>query len=578
MHDAIDKIEYDPSDLPAGVEVGAVIAAKYRLEALIGMGGMGSVWRATHLGLNQLVAIKIVAPDFARSAEARRRFDVEAKASAQLKSRHVVQVTDNGELADGTPFMAMELLQGEPLGKRIHKHGPLPVLDALRVALHVGRALSRAHALGIVHRDIKPENIFLATSDEEPGFTAKVLDFGIAKVRATNAGEQSATRTGSLLGTPLYMSPEQARALKTVDHRTDVYSLGLVVYTMLTGNLAFSGESYADVIVQICTMPLPTIRGSAPWVPEHVDTWLTHACAKEPQVRYQDMQSMVDALCIAAGFPPGSPELGYPIGPGQAANPYAGTMPVTPSREQVLGFGSHPGSAGFPAAAPQIGRAQSSGGFAAIPVQGSGAYAALPPQQHQPSLGPNSPIPVGTMPMMSPGWQNPGTGNFQAVPQQAPPQTSAPWVAPVPQAPAYVSSGNTNVELPKRSNAPWIVLLVLIVLGGGGAGLYFGVLADGGKSNASEPKEKSKEKDKEPKKDDSDEPKEKADKPKPSESTVAASSASASAQKPPEPKPAPLPGNPAKPPKLPPPVVSVVPTAPTGPKPPKPPAGPDLGF
>ncbi len=564
-----DKIEYEPGDLPAGVEPGAVIAGKYRLEGLIGMGGMGSVWRATHLGLNQLVAIKIVAPDFARSAEARRRFDVEAKASAQLKSRHVVQVTDNGELADGTPFMAMELLQGEPLGKRIHKHGPLPILDALRVTLHVGRALSRAHALGIVHRDIKPENIFLATSDEEPGFTAKVLDFGIAKVRATNAGEQSSTRTGSLLGTPLYMSPEQARALKTVDHRTDVYSLGLVVYTMLTGNLAFSGESDADVIVQICTMPLPTIRGSAPWVPEYVDQWLTHACAKDPQARYQDMQSMVDALCIAAGFPPGSQELAQPIGPGQAANPYAGTMPIAPSRDQVLGTGAH-SSSGF-AAAPHVGHAQSSGGFSALPPQPSGAFAAMPA---------NAPIPQGTMPMAAASWQAPGTGNFQAMPPQAPPQTSAPWVAPVVQAtPAYAGSGTTNLEPPKASSAPWIVLIVLVLLGGGGAGLYFGVLADGPKATGSESK------DKKPKKeeDKSDDQKDKADQadksdkpdPKPAESTSAAPSSSKKVDpKPAEPKP---PVGTTKPPVMPPAVVSVAPTV-TGTKPPPKPTGPDLGF
>ncbi|MBK7396601.1 MAG: protein kinase [Myxococcales bacterium] len=391
MNAGLDRIDYDPGDLPPGVAPGAVIAGKYRLDHVIGMGGMGSVWQATHIGINQPVALKIVSPEFARSTEARRRFDTEAKAAAQLRSRHVVAISDNGELADGTPFMAMELLHGEPLGKRIHKFGPLPVLDALRVVIQVGRALGKAHAVGIVHRDVKPENIFLATHDEEPGYVAKVLDFGIAKVRATNAGEQSATRTGSLLGTPLYMSPEQARALKTVDHRSDIYSLGLVVYTMLTGNLAFSGESYADVIVQICTMPLPTIRGSAPWIPEQVDQWLQYACAKEQENRYQDVQSMVDALCVACGYPPGSPELAQPIGPGQPAFPYAGTVPLMPSRDDVLG-----------PANPHA--AQSSGGF--------------------PTPGPIlTPGPLPPPPTPPPGYVSPS----QAPPAMGPPMGPRPW-------------------------------------------------------------------------------------------------------------------------------------------------------
>ncbi len=453
----LDRIDYDPGDLPPGVAPGAVIAGKYRLDHVIGMGGMGSVWQATHIGINQPVALKIVSPEFARSTEARRRFDTEAKAAAQLRSRHVVAISDNGELADGTPFMAMELLHGEPLGKRIHKFGPLPVLDALRVVIQVGRALGKAHAVGIVHRDVKPENIFLATHDEEPGYVAKVLDFGIAKVRATNAGEQSATRTGSLLGTPLYMSPEQARALKTVDHRSDIYSLGLVVYTMLTGNLAFSGESYADVIVQICTMPLPTIRGSAPWIPEQVDQWLQYACAKEQENRYQDVQSMVDALCVACGYPPGSPELAQPIGPGQPAFPYAGTVPLMPSRDDVLG-----------PANPHA--AQSSGGF--------------------PTPGPIlTPGPLPPPPTPPPGYVSAS---------QAPPPMGPPMGPPMPgpsmgathegmaMAPApYASSGYTNLEPPKRSMAPWIALVAVLLLGGGGAGLYFGVLADGGSTKSS---------------------------------------------------------------------------------------------
>ncbi len=155
------------------------------------------------------------------------------------------------------------------------------------------KALSRAHAAGIIHRDIKPDNIFLAQSSDDEGYLVKILDFGVAKMgsaEATRQGSQGATRTGAVLGTPLYMSPEQARGLKTIDHRTDLYSLGLVAYTMFTGNLAFSSESFGDLLLQICTAPLPQLCAGAPWLPPTMEAWFARACAREPQDRYASAQ------------------------------------------------------------------------------------------------------------------------------------------------------------------------------------------------------------------------------------------------------------------------------------------------
>src|SRR5262249_51541569 len=161
-------------------------------------------------------------------------FDLEAKAAAQLRSRFVVQVYDNGETEDGTPYIVMELLIGESLDQRIQRQGPVPLDAALRIIGQAGRALSRAHSLGIVHRDLKPENIFLTHTEDDDAEIAKVLDFGIAKIKSPDNGAGgSGTRTGAVLGTPLFMSPEQARGLKSVDHRTDIYSLGMVLYMML---------------------------------------------------------------------------------------------------------------------------------------------------------------------------------------------------------------------------------------------------------------------------------------------------------------------------------------------------------
>jgi len=279
---------------------GTVIAGKYRIDGLIGRGGMGTVWSAMHLGLGQRVAVKLIARRYASSREARQRFDLEAKAAAQLRSRFVVQVYDNGETDDGTPYIVMELLVGESLDQRIQR-GPLALDAAVRIVSQVARALTRAHGLGIVHRDLKPENIFLTHTEDDDGEVAKVLDFGIAKIKPPE-GSDSATRTGAVLGSPLFMSPEQARGLKSVDHRTDIYSLGMVTYTMLTGQSAFSGESFGDILVAICTQPLPSFRTIAPALPSGLDGWFARACAREPEARYSSIEQVLEGLYAAAGI------------------------------------------------------------------------------------------------------------------------------------------------------------------------------------------------------------------------------------------------------------------------------------
>ncbi len=310
---------------------GAVLVGKYRLEEIIGMGGMGSVWLATHMGLNQQIALKLVSATFAKSQDALKRFDTEAKAAAKIKSRHVPQVYDNGVLEDGTPFLAMELLHGETLFSRVHKGGPVPLPEAVMIIEHCCRALGRAHTLGIIHRDIKPENIFLAHSVDDDNYVVKVLDFGIAKIKnPLEAGEQSTTRTGALLGTPMFMSPEQARGLRTIDHRTDLYSLGLVTYMMFTGNVAFNGETLGELLLQICTQPLPSLRASAQWLPPAMEDWFQKACAREPDQRFQSAQAFVDSMRMASGissipdrsgsFAPSQP-ISQPILPGPGSMP-----------------------------------------------------------------------------------------------------------------------------------------------------------------------------------------------------------------------------------------------------------------
>jgi serine/threonine-protein kinase len=281
---------------------GQVVAGKFRLDAVIGRGGMGSVWSATHTGLGHRVALKLIAREYVRSPEALRRFDAEAKAAARLQSRHVVQVFDNGTLDDGTPFIAMELLSGENVSDRIENGGPVSLADTVEIMAQCCKALGRAHAAGIVHRDIKPDNIFLAREADDDHDVAKILDFGVAKM-ALDETESLVTGTGALLGTPLYMSPEQIRGARDADLRADLYSLGLVAYTMLTGKVAIKGETFGDILVKICTHPLPSLVAAVPSLPYAMEAWFHKACAREPGDRYASAQEFIDALRVAAGAP-----------------------------------------------------------------------------------------------------------------------------------------------------------------------------------------------------------------------------------------------------------------------------------
>ncbi len=349
------------SEVPTSpvVAAGAVLAGKYKLEAMIGQGGMGTVWSATHLGLGKQVAVKLITSDLARHAEIRKRFDTEAKAGAKLQSRHVVQIFDNGELEDGTPFIAMELLRGESLQARLERAGAMPLAGVVQIVTHVARALGRAHTLGIIHRDIKPDNIFMSESEDDDGVVVKVLDFGIAKFSMADE-TQSTTRTGAMIGTPLYMSPEQARGLRGIDGRSDLYSLGLVVYTALTCVQPFAGASFGDLILQICTRTLPSLVKLQPALPAGLDAWFFRACAREPADRFQNAQQMAEALVALAGVVPGavasrpSLELAQ-SGPGEAQS--LGTQPtfvaVAPPSVRSNPFAQHPSSGGLIGAAPQ---------------------------------------------------------------------------------------------------------------------------------------------------------------------------------------------------------------------------------
>jgi serine/threonine-protein kinase len=286
-----------PKGPSAYLQPGEIVAERYRLERELGRGSMGVVWAAIHVTLGQRVAIKLISAGQIDYPETRHRFSTEAKAAARLKSRHAVQVYDDGETPEGTPYIVMEYLEGETLEAKLER-GALELPEAVRITSHICRALSRAHAQGIIHRDLKPANIFIARAEEdEQGWLAKVLDFGVAKL--TSSTDPSHTKTGTLVGTPLFMSPEQVRGASHVDQRADLYSVGMVFYNMVTGRFAFDAPSYSDVLVKICLGPPPDLSGVP--LPDAVRAWFDKACAREPAERFQSADEMAEALRDAAG-------------------------------------------------------------------------------------------------------------------------------------------------------------------------------------------------------------------------------------------------------------------------------------
>jgi eukaryotic-like serine/threonine-protein kinase len=272
---------------------GRVLAQRYRLVTKLGEGGMGSVWRAEHLTLRTLVAIKLIDPSIANSKDALARFQREAQSAAELRSTHIVQIIDYGVDAD-TPFIAMELLQGESLAARLERLGKLDPADTVQILSQVARALALAHEKGIVHRDLKPDNIFIVREGVHE--VTKVLDFGIAKkLDSLSSSSGIKTHTGAMLGTPYYVSPEQALGRATIDHRTDIWSFGLIAYECLTGQRPFDRDTLGALIMAIChdTLPMPSKAGA---VPVGFDEWFKRAAARDVDTRYQTVEQAVTGL------------------------------------------------------------------------------------------------------------------------------------------------------------------------------------------------------------------------------------------------------------------------------------------
>ncbi len=316
-----------PEDL-----IGQQLADRYRIEAVIGVGGMGAVYRALHVVIDKLVAVKVLSPEYSGREVDSQRFMIEAQAASRIRHPNVVDITDFGYTDDGRPYLVMEYLEGQDLESLVRERGPLPFDQALNYLEQIGAALAAAHTNGVVHRDMKPENCFLVFHDG--GQQIKVLDFGIAKILddRLDTGDRALTGQG-LIGTPEYIAPELVRGAAP-DRRVDVYALGIVLYFLLTGDVPFHSGHYMETLTQQLLEEVPPIRERLgdKTTPLAVDAVIERCLCKNPDERYQDVPAFLAALQAARApqqAPPWRPSRGL-VGGLVAALVVVGAYAVLP--------------------------------------------------------------------------------------------------------------------------------------------------------------------------------------------------------------------------------------------------------
>ncbi len=283
----------------AGMHKGQVLAGRYRVERVVGVGGMGVVVAARHVDLDSRVALKVLLPALLSNAEAVMRFAREARAAVKIQNEHVARVLDVGTLDNGTPYMVMEFLEGRDLATWLQENGPLPVEQAVDFVLQACVAVADAHGLGIIHRDLKPANLF-CTRRSDGRLVIKVVDFGISKVtdspHASEPPGLSVTGSAAVVGSPFYMSPEQVQSAKDVDARTDLWALGVILFELLTGTVPFHGEAFGELAVKIAVQPPASLRAHRPDAPPALDAVIRRCLEKDRDRRYANVAELAVAL------------------------------------------------------------------------------------------------------------------------------------------------------------------------------------------------------------------------------------------------------------------------------------------
>jgi serine/threonine-protein kinase len=300
---------HNPQEIPwSPIQRGEVLAGKYRVERAVGVGGMGAVFVATHLLLEEPVAIKVLLPTQLHRPDAAPRFLREARAASKIKSDHVARVLDVGTLESGLPFLVMEFLEGEDLSARLERQGPRPLAEAAGWLLQVCEAMAEAHSKGIVHRDLKPSNLFLQRL-HDGSERVKILDFGISKVSG-DLSDGFLTHSRAVLGSPFYMAPEQMSSSGKVDGRADIWSLGCVLFETLTGTPPFLADDVTVLVARVLHEPPPSLLSLRPELPPAIEPVLARCLAKDPLARFPDVAALAAALAPFAPLAsPGVPHL-----------------------------------------------------------------------------------------------------------------------------------------------------------------------------------------------------------------------------------------------------------------------------
>ena len=278
------------------INPGLIVAGRYRLLRKLGQGGMGTVWSARNELIDREVAIKMMRPEAAANPVSLQRFFTEAKASGRLRHPNITEIFDLGQAEDGSPFLVLELLTGEPLDSVLRRVPTLAPVQTLLLAKSIAAGLNVAHAKGIVHRDLKPANIFLHRDPITLDVIPKVLDFGISKVTGPEAIDHHATHTGTVVGSPTYMSPEQARGVSDIDARADIWSVGVLMYKCLTGRAPFNAANYNALMVAIMTEPHPPVQKWVPTVPTFVSEIIDNCLRKERSDRVQSAKALISLI------------------------------------------------------------------------------------------------------------------------------------------------------------------------------------------------------------------------------------------------------------------------------------------
>src|ERR1043166_2045264 len=281
--------------------IGQTLAGKYRIEERLNTGGMGTVYRGTHVLMDKTVAIKVLRPSLYADEKIVARFSREPRAASRISHPHALSVTDFGESENGVVFLVMEYLNGRTLKDLIRQEGPMSLARAVEILRQVGGALDAAHAEGVVHRDLKSDNIMLLSSSGTD--YAKVLDFGIAKIKEPEGTyDPGLTAPDLVIGTPQYMSPEQCSQSPDIDARSDIYSLGVILYEMLVGHVPFTGGSPTEIMLKHLQQPAPSVLRERTDVPEAIGHVIARALEKRPEDRYQTVEALVEDFTIAAGM------------------------------------------------------------------------------------------------------------------------------------------------------------------------------------------------------------------------------------------------------------------------------------